>query len=170
MFETPTDVARFTLLRVAYAGWKAMAEEGDSSTVMELIRQLTDKMFTDPHDPGSVWERIYAGLIPRLAGVASDTLHRQQQDEAAAIMAVGLPLLEQDPTLRDEFTLARCHALLFLSSDPVYGNLAGRCTSGLLAGGLVSVRLQPEPTTAQTRPASGRKQPHSTSRARQRKR
>ncbi|MGW8354333.1 hypothetical protein [Streptomyces wedmorensis] len=132
VFETAIDVARFTLLRVAHTGWRAMTEEGGSSTVMELMRQLTDKTFTDPHDPGNVWERIYAGLSPRFAGVASETIHRWQQDEAAAIMASGLPLFEQDPVLRDEFIRARCHALLFLSSDPVYGGLAGRSSLEVL--------------------------------------
>ncbi|MEV5975074.1 hypothetical protein [Streptomyces sp. NPDC051921] len=163
-FETATDEGRFILLQVVHDIWKAVRQNAYDAMPLELMRRLTDKVFTDPHDPGSVWERIYAGLLPRLAAVLRETVHERVQLEGDAVLAGGLPLLHANPTAKDEYDNARCHAVLALSSDPVYGVLAGRSSLDVLLPEarqfLPSARplviLQPEKMLRVTSPDTGK--------------
>lgn len=123
--ETPTDHAKFLLLRVVHGGWQAMRGDSQDGGFLEVMRQLNDKTFTDPHDPDSVWERIYSGLGSRLSAVLGDTVDRNYQAEADTMVSASGALLLDDPVLAAAYSAASCHAVLALSTDPVYGALAG---------------------------------------------
>jgi hypothetical protein len=130
--ETPTDQARFLLLDLVYTGWKAMSKNSRDSDFLDLMAQLNDATFTDPHEPDSVWERIYYGLQPRLSAVARDRIHEDYQAEGDAIMADSGNLLREDSVASATYEAGACEAVLALSSDPLYGILAGRSTIDLL--------------------------------------
>ncbi|WP_159106956.1 hypothetical protein, partial [Streptomyces coelicoflavus] len=131
-YETDTDEARFILLQAAYDGWRAVHEDAKDAAPLQLLARLRDKTFTDPHDPGSVWERIFQGLIPRLSAVAGETAHRLQQEAGEAVLSEFLPMLQADENLRAVYEEAGCFSVLSLSTDPVYGFLAGRSTVDIL--------------------------------------
>lgn len=163
-FETSTDEARFILLQVVHDSWRAMTVSGQGAGFLELMRQLSDKAFTDPHDPDNVWERIYAGLTPRLSAVVDENLHRSYQAEGDAILSIGVPLLEQDPSLKEAYETARCHAVLALSTDRLYGSIAVNSTVDLLLpearkflpGPRPLVILQPHKMLGATSPDTGK--------------
>ncbi|MGI5372598.1 hypothetical protein [Streptomyces iakyrus] len=163
-FEASTDEARFILLQVVYDSWRAMNESGQGAGFLKLMRQLSDKTFTDPHDPDNVWERIYDGLAPRLSAVVEENLHRSYQAEGDAILEAGVPLLEQDPSLKEAYEAARCHAVLALSTDRVYGSIAVNSTVDLLLpearkfmpGPRALVILQPHKMLGATSPVTGK--------------
>ncbi|MFG3590486.1 hypothetical protein [Streptomyces sp. NPDC047990] len=162
--ETTTDEARFILLQVVHDSWRAMNGSSQDKGLLEQMSQLNDKTFTEPYDPDNVWERIYSGLMPRLSAVMGETVHRSYQEEGDAILATGLPLLERDPAVKDAYEAARCHAVLSLSTDPVYGGLAGRSTIDLLLpearkflpGPKALVILQPHKMVGATSPDTGK--------------
>ncbi|MDN3257596.1 hypothetical protein [Streptomyces sp. MA25(2023)] len=131
-YETDTDEARFILLQAAYDGWRAVHEDANDAAPLQLLARLRDKTFTDPHDPGSVWERIFQGLIPRLSAVAGETAHRLQQEAGEAVLSEFSPMLQADENLRAVYEEAGCFSVLSLSTDPVYGFLAGRSTVDIL--------------------------------------
>ncbi|MER5724691.1 NB-ARC domain-containing protein [Streptomyces sp. NPDC002418] len=131
-YETGTDEARFILLQAVYDGWRAVHEGAKEAAPLRLLARLRDKTFTDPHDPGSVWERILQGLIPRLSAVAGETAHRLQQEASEAVLAEFSPMLQANEDLRAAYEEAGCYSVLSLSTDPVYGILAGRSTVDIL--------------------------------------
>ncbi|GGT87747.1 NB-ARC domain-containing protein [Streptomyces violascens] len=131
-YETGTDEARFILLQAVHEGWRAIHEGADDADPLVLLARLRDKTFTDPHDPGSVWERIYRGLIPRLSAVAGETAHRLQQEAGESVLAEFSPMLQANGDLRAVYEEASCHSVLSLSTDPVYGFLAGRSSLDIL--------------------------------------
>ncbi|WP_107471483.1 NB-ARC domain-containing protein [Streptomyces sp. PTY087I2] len=131
-YETDSDEARFILLQAAYDGWRAVHEDANDAAPLQLLSRLRDKTFTDPHDPGSVWERIFQGLIPRLSAVAGETTHRLQQEAGEAVLSEFSPMLQADENLRAVYEEAGCFSVLSLSTDPVYGFLAGRSTADIL--------------------------------------
>jgi hypothetical protein len=161
--ETATDEARFILLHVVHDSWRAMNGSSQDEGFLEQMSRLNDKAFTEPYDPDNVWERIYSGLMPRLSAVMGETVHRRYQEEGDAILATGLPMLDEDPAVKDVYEAARCHAVLSLSTDPVYGSLAGRSTIDLLLpearkflpGPKALVILQPHKTVGATSPETG---------------
>ncbi|WP_143670229.1 hypothetical protein [Streptomyces antimycoticus] len=130
--QTPTDHARLLLLQVVHDSWQAVSRNSMDRGVIELMSQLNDKTFTDPHDPGSVWERIYYGLMSRLSAVAGEVIHHTYQTEGDAIMATSGALLLENPDLAETYETAACHAVLAVSSDPVYGALAGKSNIDVL--------------------------------------
>ncbi|MFI1035226.1 hypothetical protein [Streptomyces sp. NPDC020951] len=162
--ETSTDHARLTLLNVVHDGWQAMSTGSYDDGFLELMSQLNDKTFTDPYDPESMWERIYDGLLPRMSAVMGETLNRGYLAEGDTILATSGALLLQDPAVKDVHAAARCHALLSLSTDPVYGGLAGRSTIDLLLpearrllpGPKPLVILQPHMMLGATSPDTGK--------------
>ncbi|KMS76588.1 hypothetical protein ACM01_05310 [Streptomyces viridochromogenes] len=162
--ETATDEARFILLQVVHDSWRAMNGNSQYGEFLEQMSRLNDKTFTEPYDPDSVWERIYSGLMPRLSAVMGETVHRNYQEEGDAILATGLPSLDRDPAVKDAYATARCHAVLSLSTDPVYGGLAGRSTIDLLLpearkflpGPKAVVILQPHKMVGATSPDTGK--------------
>ncbi|MFD9211822.1 hypothetical protein ACFVY9_01645 [Streptomyces sp. NPDC059544] len=161
--QTPTDQTRFLLLEVVHGSWQAMSGNSQDGGFLELMRQLNDKAFTDPHDPASVWERIYSGLMPRMSAVYGETVHRGYREDGDAIMATSGALLLEDPALAAAYEAGVCHAVLALSSDPVYGALAGRSTIDLLLpearrflpGPKPLVLLQPHTMLAASSPETG---------------
>ncbi|MEU2624624.1 hypothetical protein ABZ642_42045 [Streptomyces sp. NPDC007157] len=163
-YETSTDEARFILLQVVHDSWRAMNGSGQGAGFLELTRRLTDKTFTDPHDPDNVWERIYAGLAPRLSAVVDENLHRSYQAEGDAILSIGVTLLEQDAMLKEAYETARCHTVLALSTDRVYSSIAVNSTVDLLLpearkflpGPRPLVILQPHKMLGATSPDTGK--------------
>ncbi|MEV7521279.1 NB-ARC domain-containing protein [Streptomyces sp. NPDC091371] len=131
-YETDTDEARFILLQAVYEGWRAVHEGAHDGDPRGLVARLRDKTFNDPHDPASVWERIYQGLIPRLSAVVGETAHRLQQEAGESVLAEFSPMLQANEDLRAVYEEARCHSVLSLSTDPGYGFLAGRSTVDIL--------------------------------------
>ncbi|MEV5385709.1 hypothetical protein [Streptomyces sp. NPDC052721] len=131
-YETAIDEARFTLLRVVHSSWRVVNEDFDHADVLRMFAQLNDKTFTEPHDPGTVWERIYSGLLPRLSAAAGEVFHRIHQEAGDAVFNEILPALKNDPTFHAVYEQAGCHAVLALSTDPLYGRLAPRSTIDLL--------------------------------------
>lgn len=160
--QTPTDHARFLLLEVVHGSWQAMSGHSQDGGFLELMRQLHDKTFTDPHDPDSVWERIYSGLGPRISAVYGETAHRRFRAEGDAIMATTGAL--EDPSLAATYEASVCHTVLAMSSDPVYGTLAGRSNIDLIApelrrflpGPKPLVILQPNVMLVATSPETGK--------------
>ncbi|WP_306191417.1 hypothetical protein [Streptomyces sp. MK5] len=128
-----------------------MNEDFDHADVVRMLAQLNDKTFTEPHDPATVWERIYSGLLPRLSAAAGEVFHRIHQEAGDAVFKEILPALKNDPTFHAAYEQASCHAVLALSTDPLYGRLAPRSTIDLLlpeAGAFLSparalILLQP---------------------------
>ncbi|WP_405500915.1 NB-ARC domain-containing protein [Streptomyces anulatus] len=123
--QTATDHARFLLLQVVHGGWRAVKGDSQDRGFLELMGQLSDKTFTDPHDPGSVWERIYGGLMSRMSAVLGDTIERNYQEEMEVIMTPDGGLLLEEPILAANYAAATCHAVLALSTDPLYEALGG---------------------------------------------
>ncbi|WP_432747206.1 ATP-binding protein [Streptomyces sp. JH002] len=130
--QTSTDHARFLLLQVVHGSWRAVSGNSFDGGVVELMSQLNDKVFTDPHDPASVWERIYFGLPSRMSAVAGEVVHRSYQEEGDAIAADTRALIRDSPELAAAYEAADCHAILTVSSDPVYGFLDGRSNIDVL--------------------------------------
>jgi hypothetical protein len=130
--EASTDHARFILLRAVLCGWQAMRGEPQSDDLLELMRQLNDKTFTDPHLADSAWERIYAGLLPRLSAMLREMHHGAYEAAANAIIAASGGFLQSDPLFADPYAAASCHAVSALSTDPKYGVLAGGSNLDLL--------------------------------------
>ncbi|MFB7633946.1 NB-ARC domain-containing protein [Streptomyces sp. NPDC056149] len=161
--QTPTDHARFLLLQVVHGGWQAVSGNSAGRGFVGLMSQLNDKIFTDPHDPGSVWERIYHGLTSRLSAVVVEVVHQRYQAESDTIMATNGTLLREDSELAATYEAAVCHAVLAVSSDPVYGALAGRSNIDLLLPEALRllpatrplVVLQPSTVLAATSPETG---------------
>ncbi len=123
--ETATDHARFLLLQVVHGMWLACSSDRAGSAPLHLMRQLTDKTFTDPYDPADVWERIYQGLLPRLSIMFGEAAHRSHQAQSEAVITTAGEQLLADPVIRDAYEAARCRGHLVVSSDPAYSALAG---------------------------------------------
>ncbi|MFJ2607989.1 hypothetical protein ACIO13_23895 [Streptomyces sp. NPDC087425] len=123
-FETSTDEARFILLQVVHDSWRVLSGSGQGAEFLDLMRRLGDKTFTEPYDPDNMWERIYAGLTPRLSAVVGENTHRSFQAEGDAVLASSVLQLQQDPAFKEAYETARCHAVLALSTDRVYSSIA----------------------------------------------
>ncbi|MEV0266055.1 hypothetical protein AB0I49_32605 [Streptomyces sp. NPDC050617] len=162
--QTATDHARFLLLQVVHGGWRSMKGDAQGRGVVELMGQLHDKTFTDPHDPSSVWERIYGGLMSRMSAVLGDTVERNYQAEMEAMMPADGGLLLEEPILAATYAAATCHAVLALSTDPVYGVLDGTSNIDVLLPEARQwlpktrplVILQPNAMLAATSPETGK--------------
>ncbi|MFJ7988501.1 hypothetical protein [Streptomyces sp. NPDC096351] len=121
--EVPTDQARLVLLRVVHGMWRAFSTDSVSSAPMDLMRHLTDKTFTEPHDPDNVWERLYQGLAPRLAVLGGAVVHRRHQAESEEIVSAAGADLLADPAVRAVYEAAPCHGQAAVSTDPAYAPL-----------------------------------------------
>lgn len=140
-----TDRARFLLLDVTHSSWRTIRENSQDQAVLDLMSQLQDMEFTDPYDPNNVWERICFGLMPRMSAVYVETVHHMYQTEGDAIMATSGASLLEDPALAATYESGVCHAILAVSSDPVYGGLAGNSTIDLLTPELRRFLPGPKP-------------------------
>ncbi|CUW25474.1 ATP-binding protein [Streptomyces reticuli] len=162
--ETATDHARFLLLRVVHGMWRAYSSNELGSAPLDLMRQLTDKTFTEPYDPDNVWERIYDGLLPRVSIMAGDLLHHNHQAQSETIISSAGEELLADPMMRAVYDAARCSGRLALSSDSAYAALAGTSNLDvvlpefrrLLPGPRAMAFLEPVTMLGVTSTASGR--------------
>ncbi|MFI9175507.1 hypothetical protein [Streptomyces lincolnensis] len=123
--ESPTDQARLLLLRVVHGMWQSVRAESWGSAPMSLMGELTDKVFTDPYDSDDVWERTYNGLLPRLAALGREAVHRGWQAGSEAVLSVAGTELLANPVIRAAYEAAQCHGRAVLSSDPAYSGFGG---------------------------------------------
>ncbi|WP_143664796.1 hypothetical protein, partial [Streptomyces sp. NRRL B-24572] len=117
------------------------------------MKHLTDKTFTEPHDPDNVWERLYQGLTPRLAVPAGEIVHRKHQAESEEIISAAGTQLLADPAMHAVYEAAPCHGRTAVSSDPAYSVLGGTSNLDVLLPGFRHILPGPramvflEPTT-----------------------
>ncbi|WNI14075.1 hypothetical protein [Actinacidiphila sp. ITFR-21] len=116
--------AQILLLHTVHALWQVFASEEAARVsspahlkFSNLLRQLTDKTFTDPHDPDSVWERIYDGLASRMTAMVTDVHHHQVQTTVDAGLGDNAELLQHNARFTELLNSGRVRGRLALSTD-----------------------------------------------------